>query len=105
MTGVDVFPRRRFWGIINMRKQTVRRRIFLSNALMVLVTLVLFLLINAVVIKVYSESIERELENSMGIVMDEDDMEDMIEGFTIRRNEFILLFLLDGLLCIVVLFW
>lgn len=104
MTGVDVFPRRRFWGIINMRKQTVRRRIFLSNALMVLVTLVLFLLINAVVIKVYSESIERELENSMGIVMDEDDMEDMIEGFTIRRNEFILLFLLDGLLCIVVLF-
>lgn len=45
MTGVDVFPpppRRRFWGIINMRKQTVRRQIFLSNALMVLVTLVLF---------------------------------------------------------------
>lgn len=40
----------------------------------------------------------------MGIVMDEDDMEDMIEGFTVRRNEFTLLFLLDGLLCIVVLF-
>lgn len=87
-----------------MGKQTVKRRIFLSNALMVLVTLVIFLLINAVVIKVYSESIEQELEDSIGTVMDEDGLEDMVEGFTVRRNEFILLFLLDGLLCIAVLF-
>lgn len=86
-----------------MGKQTVKRRIFLSNALMVLITLVIFLLINAVVIKVYSESIEQELEDSMGAVTDEDDLEDMIEGFTVRRNEFILLFLLDGFLCIAVL--
>lgn len=76
----------------------------MSNALMVLVTLVIFLLINAVVIKVYSESIEQELEDSIGTVMDEDGLEDMVEGFTVRRNEFILLFLLDGLLCIAVLF-
>lgn len=34
----------------------------------------------------------------------EDDLEAMIEGFTVRRNEFILLFLLDGILCIAVLF-
>lgn len=87
-----------------MGKQTVKRRIFLSNALMVLITLVIFLLINAVVIKVYSESIEQELEDSIGTVMDEDGLEDMVEGFTVRRNEFILLFLLDGLLCIAVLF-
>lgn len=87
-----------------MGKQTVKRRIFLSNALMVLITLVIFLLINAVVIKVYSESIEQELEGSIGTMADEDDLEDMIEGFTVRRNEFILLFLLDGLLCIAVLF-
>lgn len=87
-----------------MGKQTVKRRIFLANALMVLVTLVIFLLINAVVIKVYSESIEQELEDSIGTMADEDDLEDMIEGFTVRRNEFILLFLLDGILCIAVLF-
>lgn len=76
----------------------------MSNALMVLVTLVILLLINAVVIKVYSEYIEQELENSIGAVADEDDLEDMIEGFTVRRNEFILLFLLDGIFCIAVLF-
>lgn len=87
-----------------MAKQTVKRRIFLSNALMVLVTLVILLLINAVVIKVYSESIEQELENSIGTVLDEDGLEDMVEGFTVRRNEFILLFLLDGILCIAGLF-
>lgn len=87
-----------------MGKQTVKRRIFVSNAMMVLVTLVIFLLINAVVIKVYSESIEQELEDSIGTVAGEDELEDMIEGFTVRRNEFILLFLLDGICCIAVLF-
>lgn len=87
-----------------MGKQTVKKRIFLSNALMVLVTLIIFLVINMAVIKVYSESIEQELKQSMGNVMDEDGLEDLIEGFTIRKNEFILLFLLDGLLCITVLF-
>lgn len=89
--------------VIEMGKQTVKRRIFLSNALMVLVTLVILLLINAAVVKVYSESIEHELEESIRAVKDEDDLEDMIEGYTVRRNEFILLFLLDGILCIAVL--
>lgn len=89
--------------VIEMGKQTVKRRIFLSNALMVLVTLVILLLINAAVVKVYSESIEHELEESIRAVKDEDDLEDMIEGYTVRRNEFILLFLLDGVLCIAVL--
>ena len=97
-------PCRRFLEVYDMGKHTVKRRIFLSNALMVLVTLIIFLMINAVVVKVYSESIEQELEDSIGIVTDEDGLEDMIEGFTARRNEFILLFLLDGILCIAVLF-
>lgn len=87
-----------------MGKQTVKRRIFLSNALMVLVTLVIFLLINVVVIKVYFESIEQKLKGSMEGVMDEDGLEDIIEVITVGRNEFILLFLLDGILCIAVLF-
>lgn len=86
-----------------MGKQTVKRRIFLSNALMVLVTLIILLLINGGVIKVYSESIELELEQSMGGMVDKDGLEDMLEGFTVRRNEFILLFFADGTLCITVL--
>lgn len=86
-----------------MGKQTVRRRIFISNALMVLVTLFILLMINAVVIKLYSESIEHELEDSIAEFLDEDGLEELLEGFTIRRNEFILLFLADGILCIAVL--
>lgn len=86
-----------------MGKQTVKRRIFISNALMVLVTLFILLMINVVVIKTYSEYIEHELEDSVESVMDQDGLEELLEGYTIRRNEFILLFLADGILCIVVL--
>lgn len=86
-----------------MGKQTVKRRIFISNALMVVVTLFILLMINSFVIKVYSESVEHELEDSIGDVMDEDGLEELLEGYTIRRNEFILLFLADGIICIAVL--
>lgn len=86
-----------------MGKQTVKRRIFISNALMVLVTLFILLMINSFVIKMYSESVEHELEDSIGDVMDEDGLEELLEGYTIRRNEFILLFLADGIICIAVL--
>lgn len=48
-----------------MEKRTVKRRIFLSNALMVVVTLVIFLIINLFVIKFYAESIEAEFRTSV----------------------------------------
>lgn len=86
-----------------MGKQTVRRRIFISNALMVLVTLFILLIINAVFLKAYFEYIEDGLEDSIEGVVDEDGLEELLEGYTIRRNEFILLFLADGMICIVVL--
>lgn len=104
MTGVDVFPPAQVLGDYQYEKADSKKADFFIECADGFSNAGSFLLINAVVIKVYSDSIERELENSMGIVMDEDDMEDMIEGFTVRRNEFTLLFLLDGLLCIVVLF-
>lgn len=86
-----------------MGKKTVRKRIFISNALMVLVTLAIFLMINSLVIKGYAEFIEHELKDAMWDVTDEEDLEDMVEGFTVRRNEFIFLFLADGIFCIAVL--
>ena len=86
-----------------MGKQTVKRRIFISNALMVLVTLFILLMINVVVMKAYSEYIEHVLEESIEGVVDEDGLEELLEGYTIRRNEFIVLFLADGILCIMVL--
>ena len=46
-----------------MEKGTVKRRIFLSNALMVLVTLLIFLAINLAVVKIYAESVEKRTED------------------------------------------
>ena len=89
--------------IDEMRKKTVKRRIFISNALMVLVTLIIFLLINVAVIKVYSESIEQQLKNSAEKIVDADGLEDLLEDFTIHRNAFVLLFFADGIFCIMVL--
>ena len=86
-----------------MRKQTVKRRIFISNTRMVLVTLFMLLTINVVFMKAYSEYVEHVLEDSIESVVDEDGLEELLEGYTIRRNEFILLFLADGILCIAVL--
>lgn len=86
-----------------MGRKTVKRRIFISNALMVLTTLVIFLMINIVVIKVYSEFLEQEMKSSAEKIVDMDGLEDMLEDFTIHRNEFMLLFLADGVLCIAVL--
>lgn len=88
-----------------MEKKTVKRRIFILNTIMVLVTLFVFLIINAIVIKIYSESIEQEFKAYLEPkqVVDEEGLEEIISDFTIRRNGFIVLFLADGILCIAVL--
>ncbi|EET58290.1 hypothetical protein BRYFOR_09774, partial [Marvinbryantia formatexigens DSM 14469] len=86
-----------------MGKRTVKRRIFVSNALMVFVTLALFLLISVFVLKIYSESIETELKASVEAGIDADGWDDWIEEWTIHRDEFLLLFLAEGMLGIAVL--
>ena len=84
-------------------KNTVKRRIFLSNTLMILVTLVLFLIINMAVIKIYAESIEHEFEVSADQLLDDDGLEDMVKEWTVKKDRFILLFLADGIICILAL--
>ena len=87
-----------------MKKGTVKRRIFISNALMVLVTLFIFLMINIFVIKIYSEAVEEELKNYR--VTDgkgDKRQDDWLEDMTIHRDEFIILFAADGIMCIIVL--
>lgn len=85
--------------------RSVRRRIFISNALMVLVTLLLFLLINIAVIKVYAESIETDLKTyaDQTIEVNKDDLGEIVEDLTVHKDAFILLFGADGVICIVVL--
>lgn len=86
-----------------MEKGTVKKRIFLSNAFMVVVTLLIFLMINLFVIKFYAESIEAEFRTSVEGVTDEERLDDLLEDWIVHRNEFILLFGADGILCIIVL--
>ena len=84
-----------------MEKGTVKRRILISNVTMVLATLVLFLLINMFVIFCYSESIEDEVKTTIESVVSPDDIDELLKHYTIYRNEFILLFGVDGVLCII----
>ena len=86
-----------------MNKNTVKRRIFISNTLMILVTLGIFLIVNLGIIKVYSESIEHEFEDTAIEFLGDDGLEEMVETWTVKRNEFIILFLADGVLCILAL--
>ena len=52
-----------------MKQGSVKKRIFISNAFMVLVSLLVFLAINLVIIKGYSEAIEKEIRTSVEISM------------------------------------
>lgn len=86
-----------------MEKGTVKRRIFISNTIMVLVTLIIFLLINVFVIKVYSEIIEEEFKASVEQVENVNEIENLLKDFTVYRNDFFLIFGMDGILCIAIL--
>lgn len=86
-----------------MSGNSVKKRIFISNTLMILVTLGLFLLVNLGVIKVYTEAIEHEFKASTEELLDDDVLEDTVKEWTVRKNEFMLFFLVDGVLCILVL--
>lgn len=76
-----------------MEKGTVKRRIFISNALMVLTTLVIFLLINMVVVKIYTESIEVVHDNGVGVpilmVTARTESVDKIRGLGLGADDYI----------------
>lgn len=81
------------------KKKTVKRRIFLSNARMLFSVFVFILFINLIIVKVYWESLEQEMLGSAEMRMNDEEIEEMVQEFTIRRKEFILVFLADGILC------
>ncbi len=86
-----------------MEKNTVKRRIFISNAMMVLFTLLIIFLINVLVIKGYSEIIEDEFKASIAQFVDADQVDHLLKSYTVRRNDFFLFFIVDGLLCSIIL--
>ena len=88
---------------VMMEKQTVKKRIFISNMLTVAVTLMILLLVNFIAIKVYWEDIETQWENSVVQMAENTSITTLIEDWTIHRNGFYVLLMWDAVFCIAVL--
>lgn len=85
-----------------MKGQTVKKRIFISNACMILVTCFIVFFINLGVVKIYWESIEQGWLLSMTTGLDTSRVENMLEEWTVHQESFYVLFLVDLLICIAV---
>lgn len=85
-----------------MKRQTVKKRIFISNTLMILVTLVIVFIINTGIVKLYWESIEQDWQTSMETMADTAGIEDMLEDWTVHRQSFYVLIFADMLVCVAV---
>lgn len=85
-----------------MKKQTVKKRIFISNALVILVSFILVFLINVGVIKLYWESIERNWQTSMESMIETASIGDVLEDWTLHQQSFYILLLVDMLVCVAV---
>ncbi len=86
-----------------MKVNTVRNRILKSNTIMILSILILFLLINLIVVKLYAESIEHVFEVQLNQPLDSEGIKEIVKEWTIKKNDFIILFLVDGIICVLVL--
>lgn len=83
-----------------MKQRTVKKYIFKYNTIMVVATLAIFLIINILIIAMYSETIEHEVKASLEQIADKDTLENLLSQYTIQRNSFVALFIVDGVLCI-----
>lgn len=82
-----------------MKRQTVKRRIFIANAWMIFVTIALVGLINLGVIKVYWEFIEQEWQLSMQTMAATADIGHLLKQWTVHQQSFYVLLLTDILVC------
>lgn len=83
-----------------MSIQTVKKKIFLSNAVMILVTLAAIALVNLAAVKIQWEFIERDWEASMETVADGADVENLLKDWTVRQRSFYVLAAADLVLCV-----
>ena len=82
-----------------MKIKTVKQRIFLSNAFMILVTIFLVLVINIGVVKIYLHSIEEDWQKSMETNYETISMEDMVEDWTLHQRSFYIVLIGDVIAC------
>lgn len=85
------------------KTKTVKRRIFTNNAWMLLVTLLAFAVINLGIAKIYVETLEKKWSSSVEQLLTQDQMEDFVMDWTVQQKEFLLLAVIDILLCLAAL--
>ena len=83
-----------------MKTQILKKRIFLSNALMILLTLAAVALVNLAAVKIQWEFIERDWESSMETVADGADVEQLLKDWTVHQRSFYVLAVADIVLCV-----
>lgn len=86
-----------------MQKKTVRQRIFRNNALMLVATLAAFALVNLGIAKLYVETMEQKWHTSMEQILTDDQLEDFVADWTIQQREFMVLAVVDIVVCMAVL--
>lgn len=84
-------------------EKTVRGRIFISNAWMILTTLLAIALVNVGIFKLYWETIEHDWEASIRRVSDTQDIEALIKQWTLHQHSFYLLVFADLVICCVLM--
>ena len=82
-----------------MKTQILKKQIFLSNALMILLTLAAVALVNLAAVKIQWEFIERDWESSMETVADGADVEQLLKDWTVHQRSFYVLAAADIVLC------
>lgn len=80
---------------------SVRKRIFLTNAFMILATLVIIAAINIGVIKIYWESIEDDWQGALAMASASFSVEDLVDEWMLHQKEFYLLIAGDVVACAV----
>lgn len=85
-------------------KHTVKQRIFILNTSMVIVILGIAFIVNYFFAKLYLCAAENDFEKTLhSAITDNDAFEDTIEAWTVKRQDFMILFSIDGLICVIIL--
>lgn len=88
----------------NTDKHTVKQTIFILNTSMVLVILSIAFIVNYFFAKLYLLTAENDFEKTLHIsIKDNDAFEETIEALTVESQDFLVLFSIDGLICVIIL--
>ena len=84
-------------------EKTVRGRIFVTNAWMILTTLLAIALVNLGIFKLYWEAFEHDWEDSLRRMTDSGEIEELVKQWTLHQQSFYLLVFADLVICCILM--